>query len=219
MEERGNSLSHIHISGIDTETVMLYHTCMEDYMEVLRLYCLDGKRKLTLLQKLLEEKDFQNYEIEVHGLKSASANIGAMGLSSLAKEHEAAASGGNFVFVESHFSELISSYEEQLHSIRNFLDENQIEEEASAKRLPEPDERSFLSGVTEALALLERFHSKECADKIEELLSHHLNQDKEAKLRKIREQLELYEDDAAEDLLRELLEETESRNGRYRNGQ
>lgn len=211
-EDEENSLSDIHISGIDTKTAMRYNAgSAEDYVELLRIYSLDGKRKPALLQKLLEEKNFENYEIEVHGLKSASANIGAMQTSSLAREHEEAASRGDYEFVESHFSELLSSYEKQLHYIDDFLDETKKED--GARLLPELDEEGFISGITEALNWLERFHSKECADRIEELLSHHLNQDKAAKLTEIQEQLKMYEDDAAEDLLRKLLEEMKNSDG------
>lgn len=209
--EKGNFFD-IHIDGIDMETARRYHTgSREDYVERLELYCLDGKRRLALLQKLLEEKDFKNYEIEVHGLKGASANIGAIQLSFLAGEHEAAAAGGNAEFVEKHFSELRISYEKLLRSIRDFLEDCQKED--APERLPEPDRESFRNGVAKALSQLELFHPKECAGRIEELLTHRLDQDKEAKLKEIQQHLKMYEDDAAEELLRKLLEETGNSSG------
>ena len=41
----------------------------------------------TFLRELLEKENYTDYGIEVHGLKSASANIGAMELSAQAREH------------------------------------------------------------------------------------------------------------------------------------
>ena len=82
-EESDHSMQ---IPGIDMEEVYSrYSSKLEDYLELLELYCLDGKRKLVLLRKLWEQRDYKNYGIEVHGLKSASANVGAMGISKRAK--------------------------------------------------------------------------------------------------------------------------------------
>lgn len=58
--------------------------------------------------------------------------------------------------------------------------------------------------VQEALDRIENFRSKECAGIVDELLKYRLDHDTEAKLREIREQLRMYEDDAAEELLRQL---------------
>lgn len=92
MEESGNTENteeaprEIDIKGIDVAAAMQHHSgSMEDFIELLQLYCLEGKRKLKLLRELFEKGDFRNYEIEVHGLKSASANVGAMSLSGMQK--------------------------------------------------------------------------------------------------------------------------------------
>lgn len=64
-----------------------------------------------------------------------------------------------------------------------------------------------------ALDELENFHSRECADTVENLLRHSLPQDVENSLEEIRTQLKLYEDDNAEELLRELLCRLEKEDG------
>ena len=64
-----------------------------------------------------------------------------------------------------------------------------------------------------ALDELENFHSRECADTVENLLLHSLPQDAENSLEEIRTQLKLYEDDNAEELLRELLGRLEKEDG------
>ena len=60
--------------------------------------------------------------------------------------------------------------------------------------------------VAEALDQVETFHSRECAAIIEELLNHQLDDRTAECLREVKKQLRLYEDDVAEQLLRELLE-------------
>ena len=59
--------------------------------------------------------------------------------------------------------------------------------------------------IGEALELLEHFRSKECAHKIESLRKYRMEDDVGQKLEEISEQLKMYEDDKAEQLLRELL--------------
>ena len=200
------SLAGIVIEGIDVASAMQHHSgSMEDYQELLKLYCLEGKRKLKLLQELFDGKDYKNYEIEVHGLKSASANVGAMSLSAMAKEHEMAAAQGDEEFICDHFLELYEAYGGQLRYIQVYLD-------ASEQGSVEPEEGELskdvlLQRVTEALGRLEKFRSRECADIVTDLLKHRMESGAKRRLLEIQEQLQLYEDDAAEELLRQLQEQ------------
>ena len=64
--------------------------------------------------------------------------------------------------------------------------------------------------IGEALGRLQKFRSHECADIVTELLRHKLPEDVKEQLSKIQEQLKLYEDDAAEQLLQQLLQKMDS---------
>lgn len=197
------------IRGIDVAAAMQHHSgSMEDFIELLQLYCLEGKRKLKLLRELFEKGDYRNYEIEVHGLKSASANVGAMSLSGHAKEHEKAAARGDSAFVAEHFDALYGEYQELLDDIKAYLNEN-VKEQAEAEE--EALSRETLhERVQEALARLKKFRSKECAEIVDELLKHRLDEALKEKLSEIREQLQLYEDDAAEQMLGQVKEMLEN---------
>ncbi len=197
------------IEGIDTdEALKRYSGSVEEYRELLNLYWLDGKRKLALLRTLLDKRDYKTYGIEVHGLKSASANVGAMKISESAREQEYAVDRGDETFVDSHAPRLFEAYEEQLAHIARFLEEAPAagggEEKARA-----PEKAELLEELRKALAQLENFRAKECARRIEGLLRSRLAPDTENKLKEIQEQLKLYEDEAAEELLRKLLEQIE----------
>jgi CheY-like chemotaxis protein len=195
------------IEGINTDEVAEHHSAsIEEYIDLLHLYCLDGKRKLALLRRLLEEKDYKTYGIEVHGLKSASANVGAMHVSNRAREQEKAVNRGDITFVDSHAEKLLTEYEEQLNHIQTYLDSNHKSKDTKEKE-QEIEKADLLQKIETALNNLENFQSKDCANEIEEILEYHLAADTEAALDKIREQLKLYEDDAAEQMLRELIEQ------------
>ncbi len=200
--------SDIHINGIDISEAMIHHSGeVSDYLELLQLYCTDGRRKITLLQELFEKEDFQTYEVEVHGLKSASANMGAMELSALAKDHEFAAKDGNAEYIRLHFRELITAYENQIRHIQDYLDRNVGgPRETSSGDRPGIEGDALLHEIQEALTLLETFHAKESAAKIESIRRRRLEPDVDASLKEIREQLRLYEDDAAEEMLRKLID-------------
>lgn len=196
----------IYIEGIDTDEVAgRYSGSIEEYQELLDLYCLDGKRKLTLLRELWEKGDYKTYGIEVHALKSASANVGAMRLSKSAREQERAVDRGDKTFVDSHVEYLLAEYEEQLGYIREFL---AGDSETDKEDRNEIEKGELIQGMEQALDSLENFRAKQCAGKVEEILQYRIPDSIESKLTEIREQLRLYEDDAAEQMLRKLIEQT-----------
>lgn len=193
------------IPGVDVDAAMQHHSgSEEDFVELLELYCMDGRRKVSLLRELAES-DLQGYRIEVHGLKSASANIGAMKVSAMAREQEDAAARGDGAFVAERFPALLAEYEVLLSNLEQFL-ERRGREHGKAEKMPCPPVQELKEQVASALEALKRFRSRECAEKVEKLLCCELPEDVAERLAQIREQLRLYEDDNAEELLGQLLD-------------
>ncbi len=205
-DSRKQAFGKIVIEGIDTEEVVRrYSGSMEEYLELLNLYCLDGKRKLVRLRELWEAHDYKTYGIEVHGLKSASANVGAMSVSVSAREHEKAADRGDEAYVDGHIHQLLTEYEEQIGHISSFLADSQQsrKEKQEARRIAAAD---LIQEIREALESLENFRAKECARRIEALLECQLEPEIEVQLTEVQGLLKLYEDEKAEQLLRNMLE-------------
>lgn len=197
----------IRIRGIDMGEAIKHHTGgVEDFVNLLELYCMDGKRKCSLLRELKDKEDYKTYGIEVHGLKSASAHMGAMELSARAKEHENAAGMQDVQFINDHFEELLRCYEDLLKEIETFLKRKDRLTERGGAGAAGIGREELLRSIRSALQALENFHSKECAAAIDGLLKYRLDGDTEIKLKEIREQLRMYEDDNAEQLLRQLIE-------------
>ena len=192
------------ISGVDMNAAMQYYSGDEDgFVDLLELYCLDGKRKITLLNELVDS-DMLRYQIEVHGLKSASANIGAMDMSAMARAHENAAAQGDKEFISEQFSSLLAEYENLLANIEQFLEQRR-QENNTKEKLPALPMQEFKEQTATALEELKHFRSQACAERVEALLLHEMPQEPKERLLKIREQLRLYEDDYAEELLSQLL--------------
>ena len=181
---------------------------LKGYLELLELYYTDGLEKVLMISELAKNEDYKDYEIEVHALKSASANIGAMELSSMAKAHEFAAKDGRFDFIKDNYGILQEEYENILNEIEQVLTSfgviGNIEEEESEEQ--NLGEQEVIDRVEEILGLLEDFKPKDAANRLDALLEYKINSETKKVLQSIRTKLKLYDDDAAEELLHELLE-------------
>ncbi len=192
------------IEGVDMDAAAQYFSGSEEgFVELLDLYCMDGKRKIKLLKELVES-DILRYQIEVHGLKSASANIGAMKVSSMAREQENAAAQGDKEAISEQFPMLMAEYADLLANIEMFLEKRRQENDKKEK-LPCPPMHELKQQIAAALEELKHFRSKECAGRVETMLTYELPGEAAERLGQIREQLRLYEDDYAEELLGQLL--------------
>ena len=205
-------LSAFQIEGIDTAAAARYYTGDEaGFADLLELYYMDGQRKAALLRQL-SDTDISSYCVEVHGLKSASANIGAMEVSEMARAQENAANQGDRAFIAQQFPALLEAYEALLTNIELFLVARR-QDETPEEKLPALSADELKEQVGAALSALENFRSQECAGIVEALLHHELPQAVADGLREIQGQLRLYEDDNAEGLLNQLLRELEKEEG------
>lgn len=193
------------IEGVDMDAAMQYYSGDADgYYDLLELFCVDGKRKVDLLRELVES-DILRYQIEVHGLKSGSANIGALGVSEMAREQENAAARGDREFISEQFPVLMAEYETLLANIGQFLERHKQEND-NKEKLPGLSVQELREQTAVALEELKHFRSQECAGRVEKLLAYEMPEDVAKRFLQIQEQLKLYEDDNAEDLLGQLLD-------------
>ncbi|MGN0578838.1 MAG: ATP-binding protein, partial [Ruminiclostridium sp.] len=93
----------------------------EAYREILALYVKKGEEKKALIGELFDKKDWKNYIIEVHALKSTSMSIGAVKLSGLAKELELAGKSERFETIEKKNGKLLRLYGEVMQTASEYL--------------------------------------------------------------------------------------------------
>ena len=91
------------------------------YREILSLYAEDSEEKIRQIEGMLEREELPDYVIEVHGLKSASRSVGALGLSELAKELEEAGKAGDIDTVKKKNEKLLKLYREVSEAARKYL--------------------------------------------------------------------------------------------------
>lgn len=206
-EEESGTLDRMafQIEGIDMDAAAQYYSGDDEgFAGLLDLYYIDGKRRTGLLCDLVES-DLLRYQTEVHGLKSASANIGAMKVSELARRQEHAAAQGDTEFIAGQFPVFLAEYETLLDQIGEFLRQRNQKNDRREK-LPALPVSGLKEQTASALDELERFRSRECAQRVDTMLLHELPENVEERLLRIQEQLRLYEDDNAQELLGQLLD-------------
>ena len=81
----------------------LFWSVLKEYYRVI------GK-KCALIQSYWEQHDQKAYTVEVHALKSASRQIGAMRLADLAERLEAAGNAGDDALIDAHTEALLGKY-------------------------------------------------------------------------------------------------------------
>ena len=104
------------------DTKMGLSCCADDlalYKDILNDYLNDSR--LEELNELYNKKDWKNYIVDAHGLKSASLSIGAMSLSEEAKRLEISAKSEDYDTVIKYHEETMKHYEEVLSKLKSAL--------------------------------------------------------------------------------------------------
>jgi len=117
-EEKKRSLQ---IGDLDVEKGLLYCGGNSSYMEILGQYCQNGNDHIARIERLFEEKDWKNYTIEVHALKSMMMSIGAVPLSEQAKQLEQAGKRGDAAWIMVSHGSVMKEYKRVLNMIREAL--------------------------------------------------------------------------------------------------
>jgi two-component system, sensor histidine kinase and response regulator len=114
-KERGEEhVIWIKIHGVDTaKGISLTGGTLDAYLQVLALFLKDVKDRLPLFQEVPDDKNMPMFITNVHALKSASASLGAMDVSTIAAELEAAGKAADIAFI----SKQLPIFERQLSEL------------------------------------------------------------------------------------------------------
>ena len=99
------------VEELDVEQGILYCNGEEGYLEILRAYCEDWESNGTYIKDLFEKKDWKNYTVAVHGLKSSLFSIGVNRIAELAKKLEFAGKENRIDYIEENHAGLMEAYE------------------------------------------------------------------------------------------------------------
>lgn len=129
---------------LDTKAGLQYCGGMPDfYLDIINDY-INGDKRDELSQQLAD-KDFDNYRIGVHSLKSSSRTIGANELSERAKSLEDACKSGDHDFIEKNHDAVMAEYGELLTRLDAALHPKGADEPAAQPEEKKGRERVLLA--------------------------------------------------------------------------
>lgn len=130
-----------HIEGLDVNAAVQLLGDASFYMEILRDYYNLIDQKTAIINESLDAQDWNRYTIEVHALKSSSKQIGAMELSGIAAELEAAGKNMDIKYIQDNNGLLIEKYHVLQNTLKGIFPKEKAE---SAKHSLESIPKSLL---------------------------------------------------------------------------
>lgn len=116
------------IDGVNTaQGILSVGGDKENYLQILTTYFADGNQKCTTLLQHVREKDINTFRTEIHALKSTSATIGALEISTFAAKLESAAQHGDVLYIDDNLDGFLSEFRAVLEGIRPILSSNNRE--------------------------------------------------------------------------------------------
>ncbi len=144
----GTIIKSLEAKGLDVEKGILYCNGKEQYISILQGYCEDYEATGNLCEKLFAQKDWKNYTITVHGMKSAMRSIGANPVAECARLLEMAGKEGKVDYILDNHNELMKQYNKLFEELNenSFLavhEKNAVAWQDDAVEYPEISEEEF----------------------------------------------------------------------------
>ena len=117
-----NLIKALQDAGVDTEEgLKIISNDMALYKEILSAYATEETVKSQNLQNSYKDKNYDDYGVYVHSLKSTSKTIGAMKLFEISLESEMAAKQNDIKTVEKNHDKIMKMYSDLVSVIRDVL--------------------------------------------------------------------------------------------------
>lgn len=186
------------------------HNCggnKKNYIEILTQVVENGPKTSAMLTKYALEKDYKNYLIQAHALKSVCASIGALELSQYAKEHEFACREERYEIVQNESGTLVSRNDMLMENISAML--AKIGEKTASERKQKSQIKidDAVIAITQIKTHIDDFEPDDALDILNELLDKELGASVENSLNDIKKHVCDYEYDEAMELLDALVTE------------
>ncbi|MCR5545849.1 MAG: DegV family EDD domain-containing protein [Lachnospiraceae bacterium] len=180
------------IEGIDGKVAIKSSGSEDALRSVLQIFYDSIKTKSRELEEYYEAKNWENYTIKVHALKSSARLVGAMELSDAALKLEEAGKNEDISFIEEHHEALMKRYgvyEEILAPLFGIHEE----EESTEKTEADPAlMESVYEGIREAA---EEMELEQLESIFEELADYRIPKEEEALFLGLKEKFELFDYD------------------------
>lgn len=184
------------LEGINASQGVSMTGGVDNYLRVLYTYKTNCQEKYGQIQTCIESSDVKLFTTYVHGLKSASASVGATALSERAKRLEDAGTRGDIDFIANNIEAFLREIKKTIHTVDTLIEKYTSEESKDANDLS--DLVKSLNKLKEALAAIDIKVINEAQKELKEGSWPQVSQEK---LTKLHESILLFEyDDAIEEI-------------------
>jgi len=192
------------IEGIDVNGAMANMGLEESvYLSILQIYHMDLPDTLERIVTARRNCDWKKFVIDVHAVKSTSASIGAMELSEIAKQLEAAGKEENLAFIDAHMNQFVENCERMIKVLNVFFEKDCI---ADTQGEISVLEKEWLEAVSIAC---EEMDALKAAELLRETQEKRFEPDAERFLEQIRGYVNQYDYDEVVALVQERLSKEE----------
>ncbi len=151
------SEQELEIAGVNTRVGLLsVGEGIDAYCKVLETYHAEGVRTLKSLRKKYDEGKINLFAIEIHGLKSSSATIGALNIAKMAAKLETASKNYDLVFIKKNIAKFLEDLEFVLSEIDAALKKASV---AQIEDNPAGEEIFFFDGISRLKEALDTYDS------------------------------------------------------------
>lgn len=176
---------------------------IENYLNVLKINYTYGNKHLKELNDMLSRKDYQNYTIKIHSMKSTTLGIGAVTTSNMAREQEKAGRAGDYNYIDQNFEIFREEYELQLRMIEKVLNHYHLLPEISSEDADELlDDRMISNILLNIRNHIDNFDFAKVFDILDEMKKYRLP----ARYQEVFDKLSPMMDELAVDDIRQLIE-------------
>ena len=190
-------VENIEIEGLDTEAALkllgnekLFWAVLKDYYHVI-------EKKAALIKSLEEQEDLHRYTIEVHALKSASKQVGALSLSEKAANMEKAGNDNNAELIHQCTDAMLEQYRSYIQILQPFFPEEK-KAQKEQKELTEDILHHFFNDLRVAIEELDMDRMEEVMGNMEE---YKYNNEQEEMFGQIKESIEEFDVDLCEEII------------------
>lgn len=195
-------------SGLNTDKGLLNIGFNQDaYAAILNTYYTEGVKYLELLPNLLEVGDIQLFTTDVHGIKSSSASIGAMEVSTLFKELEFDGKAGDMDSINRKFNGYLDKYKEILEEVKGYLvGIDKFSETDSEENLDDKEAEVLTAEMMQNLKTeLDKMNLKVTDELVPELASKNFGAQINGQIRKLREAYDMFDFHQVKAILNEMI--------------
>lgn len=169
------------LPGVDVHKgIQLSGKNIQNYLDILKITYDYGEKHLTELKTFLDNRDYENYTVKIHSMKSTSKGIGAEALSDMALSQEMAGKEKRYSYIDENFEAFQERYRDLLANIRQVLYHYEILSEAGEEDKPVLQEAIMQGTLANIRCRLEEFDFAAIFELLEQVEKYQMNEKQSA---------------------------------------